>query len=93
MTTEYQPIECDRHSEMELLAMRRARVDARVVGLAGTIRVTVSDIVVRDRAEFLVVELSAGERCCWRLDQVVALIPVALDSGTRPNPVTSKKLK
>jgi transcriptional antiterminator Rof (Rho-off) len=60
MTIDYRPIACDRHSEFELLAMRRAQVDAQIEGEMETLRVRVCDLVTKDRAEYLVVELSDG---------------------------------
>jgi len=79
MTIDYRPIACDRHSEFELLAMRRAQVDAQIEGEMETLRVRVCDLVTKDRAEYLVVELSDGTERRWRLDHIVEMHPVVLE--------------
>ena len=73
MTTEYHPIDCDQHSVLELLAMRRAEVsieaeteDSGMVKIDGT----VIDVLTRSGAEYLVVERSAGESISLRLDRI-----------------------
>lgn len=76
MTIDYQPIGCDRHSEFELLAMHRALVNARIEGEMETLRVRVRDLVIKNRTEYLVVELSDGTEQRWRLDRIVELHPV-----------------
>lgn len=79
---DYTPIGCDQHSILELLAMRRRSVVARVraadeadgqVRLAGR----VIDILTHNGAEFLVLE-QAGERLQLRLDR---LLEVADETG------------
>ncbi len=72
MTTDYRPVSCDLHSELELLALRGARVtiDADCDGREVVGRVaSVSDVLTRDGAEFLVLVDTAGTFCC-RLDRI-----------------------
>ena len=73
MTTDYHPIDCDQHSVLELLAMRRAEVsieaeteDSGMVKIDGT----VIDVLTRSGAEYLVVERSVGESISLRLDRI-----------------------
>ena len=76
MMTDYVPIDCDQHSELELLAMRRARVRVQargpvgeVLGMAGE----VFDLVTRDGAEYLVLREPHGETRSVRLDHLLGL--------------------
>ena len=78
-TTDYRPIACDVHSEYELLAMRGALIDARQADGAELRRVRVIDVVIRDRAEYLVVQPEHGDPEHWRLDQIRGL--QAVDAG------------
>ena len=64
---DYRPIACGLHSELELLAMHRRPV--RLVLDDGTLEGRVLDLVVHDRAEFLVLE-SGGRRREIRLDRI-----------------------
>jgi len=69
----YLPIDCDQHSLLEVLAMRRAVVAARALddaGDAATTHGTVQDVVTRRAAEYLVVRDSAGREHPIRLDRL-----------------------
>ncbi|MDJ0739607.1 MAG: Rho-binding antiterminator [Gammaproteobacteria bacterium] len=73
--TDYVPIDCDRHSVLEVLALRRSRVtlDARADGGGvTTLGGIVSDVVTRDGAEFLVVEGADGMQSL-RLDRLLEI--------------------
>ena len=73
MTTDYHPIDCDQHSVLELLAMRRAEVSIEAeTGDSGTVKIdgTVIDVLTRSGAEYLVVERSVGESISLRLDRI-----------------------
>lgn len=72
MTNDYVPIGCDMHSEYELLAMHRARVELEIEGETQPLRLRVCDLVTQAGAEFLITENAAGERQQWRLDRVRA---------------------
>lgn len=74
-TTDYQPIDCDQHSVLELLAMRRAQVsvvyqqdDAAPRHAEGI----VVDVLTRRGAEFLVLAVGP-ERLAVRLDHLAAI--------------------
>jgi transcriptional antiterminator Rof (Rho-off) len=74
--TDYRPISCDRHSEYELLAMRRSRIRLDADAPEGPVRglsCWVEDVYTRDGAEYLQVTTDAGERLVYRLDWIVAL--------------------
>ena len=73
MTNDYRPISCDRHSEYEVLALRRAWVTARLVGRPDTVRVQVFDLLTRGGAEYLLVKTATGAADAWRLDEIVEL--------------------
>lgn len=72
-TTDYQPIDCDQHSVIELLAMRRTRVTARALdGNGGGLAVagTAVDVLTRDAAEYLVIRDATGTDHSLRLDRL-----------------------
>ena len=80
MTTEhdipYMPIDCDQHSLLEVLAMRRAAVAALALDADGdeaVVHGTVQDVLTRHAAEYLVVRDSAGCEHLIRLDRLLAL--------------------
>ena len=69
----YKPVSCGLHSEYELLAMHRSRV--RLSSLSGaksmqTVEGKVMDVVTRDKAEYLVLEIDGGETVSIRLDKI-----------------------
>lgn len=70
--TDYAPIACDSHAELELLALRRSRVRLEAVDDSG-VEIACSghvvDVLSRDGAEFLVVETDT-ERADLRLDRL-----------------------
>lgn len=71
---DYRPIDCGLHSELELLAMRRQPVT--LILRDGEAAGRVVDLVVRDGAEYLVLE-SAGGRSEIRLDRIGEVCPTA----------------
>ena len=76
MTTDYLPIDCDQHSVLELLAMRRAQVVAEARLADGAVRewpAQVRDVITRDGAEYLILSDRAGESICVRLDHLLGL--------------------
>lgn len=81
MTSDYQPISCDLHSEYELLAMHGARVEVELEGEPQPLRVQVRDVVARAGAEYLVVETADGARREWRLDRLRRVQRLAADTG------------
>lgn len=73
--TDYRPIDCDQHSVLELLAMRRAAVTLIGVdgaGAARNINGVVADVFTRDGAEYLRLENDQGAHDV-RLDRIRAL--------------------
>ena len=76
MTSDYVPIDCDQHSVLELLAMRRAAVTARTGDAAGGICLlegVVADVTTRSGAEYLILQDAAGEGLAVRLDWLLEL--------------------
>ena len=72
----YLPIDCDQHSLLEVLAMRRAAVSVRSLDDAGGAVLMdgkVQDVVTRRAAEYLVVRDSAGREHPIRLDRLRVL--------------------
>lgn len=76
-TTDYEPIDCDQHSVLELLAMRRAPVlmTARAASDDATFSVIgkVLDVLTRDGAEYLELCDQAGTPVLVRLDRLLSL--------------------
>jgi Rho-binding antiterminator len=75
-TPDYRPIACDRYSELELLAMRRARVVALLRGGDGALERHAGralDLVTRDGAEYLVLARSGADSALLRLDRLLEL--------------------
>ena len=76
MTTDYRPIDCDQHSVLELLAMRRTQVVAEASSPDGGVqqlRGQVRDVLTRDGAEYLVLSDQAGKSISVRLDHLLGL--------------------
>jgi len=76
MTTDYVPIDCDQHSVLELLAMRRPRVSVQSKSPQGTVSVVeaiVSDVLTRDGAEYLILLGPADKELSIRLDRLLSL--------------------
>jgi transcriptional antiterminator Rof (Rho-off) len=79
-TTDYQPIDCDQHSVLELLAMRRAQVAVKAMDAQGgelAVEGTLVDVLTRDAAEYLVVRDAGGDERSLRLDRLHAVFGVA----------------
>ena len=73
MTSDYQPVGCDQHSMLELLAMRQTRVSVQSEDERGgvtRVKGKVTDIVTRDGAEYLVVRDEAENLVSLRLDRI-----------------------
>lgn len=71
--TDYEPIDCDQHSVLELLAMHRtvAKIEYdNGQGVMEHCEGAIVDVLTRDRAEFLVAEDVAGQRFEFRLDLI-----------------------
>jgi transcriptional antiterminator Rof (Rho-off) len=88
MTTDYVPIDCDRHSALELLAMRRTPVIVRSRQPEGTVSVVeavASDVLTRDGAEYLILRDQADEELSIRLDRLLSL------SGPDGGPIWRQK--
>jgi transcriptional antiterminator Rof (Rho-off) len=77
MTSDYVPIDCDQHSVLELLAMRRTPVVARFGGEgdegASSARGEVRDVLTRDGAEHLELCDRHGNVTSVRLDRLRSL--------------------
>ena len=69
--SDYTPISCDIHSELELLAMRRTRISFVLTDGNEKIQGIISDFKVEKGAEYLV--LDNGESI--RLDRIKMFMP------------------
>jgi transcriptional antiterminator Rof (Rho-off) len=72
---DYRPINCDQHSGLEVLALRRTAVVIDSRGGRGereSYTGQIVDLLTRDGAEYLVVEM-AGERQQLRLDRLLEI--------------------
>lgn len=75
MTTDYRPIDCDQHSVLEWIAMRRQLVRVEHLTGDGERRTDVGrvvDVTACDGAEFLVIEVGSQRRSL-RLDRLEAI--------------------
>lgn len=75
MTSDYQPVGCDLHSELELLAMRQEAVMVEWIDPdQGETRArgVVVDIEIVDRAECLVLDVGGQQRRI-RLDRLIGV--------------------
>lgn len=83
--TPYTPIACGLHDELQLRAMRRATVDltaSRQNGHRESLRGRVLDVLTRDGAEFLVVELlEDASRVELRLDHLISVDGLDFQAG------------
>ncbi len=68
MTTEYVPLACGLHSELELMAMGRARVV--LVAEEGKYQGQVMDVRTEGQAEYLVLLDDLGDQHKFRLDRL-----------------------
>ena len=69
----YKPVSCGLHSEYELLAMHRSRVRLSCIpedGGAQTVEGKVLDVVTRNKAEYLVLEIDGMEVKSIRLYRI-----------------------
>jgi Rho-binding antiterminator len=75
----YQPISCDFHSELELLALRRIVCPIRYLGEQGStieIEACISDLYTRNGEEFLL--LPGGREI--RLDRLISVNGILLSN-------------
>ena len=75
-TPDYVPISCDRYSELEVLADRRAEVIAECETAAGDleqVRGRVLDLVTRNGAEYLLLGHEPADAAPLRLDRLRSL--------------------
>ena len=69
----YKPVSCGLHSEYELLAMHRSRVRLGCTSddkAPQTLTGKVVDMVTREKAEYLVLEIDGAETISVRLDKI-----------------------
>jgi Rho-binding antiterminator len=75
---EYVPISCMAHERLEFAVLRRQRLRLRLRGEGGEERqliVLPTDVVTRDRAEWLSYRTEEGERGVVRLDGILSAEP------------------
>ena len=76
MNNRYEPIACSLHDEYEIAIMHKKLIDIRWSGDDGeeyTDKVLPKDILVRDKAEFLVANTRDNRELCIRLDKIALL--------------------
>lgn len=74
--SDYTPISCAHHSEYELLAMQRQRVELQIRESSERITGIVVDIVARSGAEYMVLTVDGGTSVEVRLDHIAAATPL-----------------
>lgn len=75
----YKPVSCGLHSTYELLAMHRSRVRLSCISEKEPLQTVVGkvvDVVTREKAEYLVLEVMGAETISIRLDKIQRLEPV-----------------
>ena len=76
MNNRYEPIACSLHDEYEIAIMHKKYLDIKWSGDGGeeyTDTVLPKDILVKDKAEFLVVNTRGNKEMCIRLDKITLL--------------------
>lgn len=73
--SDYQPIACSSHSELEHAVMHRKRL--KVVANNIEVEGVASDMMTKNRAEYLVLTDNDGNRHECRLDQISQAISLA----------------
>lgn len=74
--SDYQPVSCGLHSEYELLAMHRSRVRLSWGSDQESLETAVGrvvDVVTREKAEYLVLEVMGAGGISIRLDKIQRL--------------------
>lgn len=77
MSSDYRPIACASHSELEHAVMHNIRLKVVVDG--GVRKGIASDIVTKNRAEYLVLTDSAGNDHEYRLDRISEAVSLTDD--------------
>ena len=65
----YQPIDCDCHSQYELYCMHHDFLEITLKDF--TFKGIAKDIVIKDKAEFLSLEIAKGKTTDIRLDTII----------------------
>ena len=76
MTTAYKPIACAQHDEYEIAIMHKKQLNIKWIDEAGqehNANVRPTDILVKDKQEFLIARTQGGEVLCIRLDKIFLL--------------------
>ncbi len=68
--TPYQPVSCQLHSEIELMAMQARHCEIMLKNHDLTLTGVIKDVTVHDKAEFLQLEVSTSESINLRLDHI-----------------------
>ena len=72
--TSYQPISCDRHSQLELAIMHRQHLQIEFLQAGERLNLTIKplDIIARkDKGEYLIAENESGQTIEIRLDKLI----------------------
>lgn len=76
MTTVYKPIACALHDEYEIAIMHKKQLNIKWIDEAEqehNANVRPTDILVKDKQEFLIARIQDGEVLCIRLDKIFLL--------------------
>ena len=75
MATDYKPIACGSHSELEHAVMHRKKLN--LVANGAEMEGVASDMMTKNRAEYLVLTDNDGNRHECRLDQISTAVSLA----------------
>ena len=76
MTNPYIPIACSLHDEFEIAIMQKKQLNIKWIDDGGELHnatVLPTDILVKDRQEFLLADTKDNTELCIRLDKIIIL--------------------
>jgi len=76
MPTDYQPVSCELHSEIELHAMHGNRVSIETHTSEAAVIGRIVDVSTHDKAEYVIIETGSQQQQEIRLDQILKMTPL-----------------
>ena len=76
MSTDYQPVSCELHSEIELHAMHGSQVKIDMIASDRPIIGRIVDVSIHDKAEYVILTTDSEQRQEIRLDKILSVTPL-----------------
>ena len=73
MPDDYQPVSCQLHSDIELHAMQGNKVVIKTATADNLLQGVIVDVIIRDRAEYAIVQIKNTQTTAIRLDQIQSI--------------------